>query len=309
MGDWEDADRCATAAVDRRGIGEGDSEMVRRCGLQLLRAKAWGELPDDAERIFDVYAHHQRSSPFVREFYAPCIWALAAAIGGRVRVAEMWSTTAMATAQTLPVPSTPYLELLFARAVIHRELGDNDAARKVIDELRSVNMPTYHSLRMMAEVELAMGFISEDRLAEAAGVLERAAPGHSDIVLGPRIYDAVDRAWTDVHLAAGDISRAHHNAQGMRVGFWRDATLAKVLVADGATQQAANLLDSLSPMSPRQQVTLGCSTRSLADDDPARSQAEMEAALTTASAEGMYQTVVGRAGHALYRVGELGRTR
>jgi hypothetical protein len=186
VGDWEDAARCAAAALDPRGIGEGDSEMARRCGLQLLRAKAWGELPDDAEQVFNVLAQHQRSSPFVREFYAPCIWALAAAIGGRLRAADFWSTTAMAAAQALAVPSTPYLELLFARVVIHRELGDNDAARNVIDELRSVNMPTYHSLRMMAEVELAMVFIR--RTGSSAPDAGPAQPSWT------RIYDAVDRA-------------------------------------------------------------------------------------------------------------------
>ena len=177
VGDWENAATCATAALDPRGIGEGDSEVARRSGLQLLRAKAWMELPDEAQPVFNIYARNQRNPPFVREFYAPCIWALATAIGGHIIEAEFWSSKATETADSIAVPSTPYLELLFARAVIHRELGDNDAARRTIEELQFVNMPTYHSLLTLAEVELALGFISDDRPADAARILERRQRG------------------------------------------------------------------------------------------------------------------------------------
>jgi LuxR family transcriptional regulator, maltose regulon positive regulatory protein len=293
FGEWDDAETDATAALDPRGIGEGDSEVARRSGLQLLRAKAWMELPRDAEDIFGLYLRHQRSSPAVREFYAPCIWALAAAIGGRIREAELWSAKATATAQELAVPPAPYLELLFARVVINRELGDNDSARLAIDELRSVNMVTYHSLRTMAEVELAMGFLSEDRVADAARVLDGVALTNPDIRLGPRINDAVDRAWTELHLATGDIVRARQTAQRMRIGFWRQATQAKVLLAEDEAQRAAAVLEALSPTSPRQQVTLGLlHAIAVAVKDPTSSQGMVEAALATASTEGMLQTVI-----------------
>ena len=38
FGEWEDAVASAAAAIDPRGIGEGDTEQARRAGLQLLRA-------------------------------------------------------------------------------------------------------------------------------------------------------------------------------------------------------------------------------------------------------------------------------
>ena len=52
FGEWDDAERSAAAAIDPRGIGEGDTEVARRSGLQLMRAKAWMELPEDAEQVF-----------------------------------------------------------------------------------------------------------------------------------------------------------------------------------------------------------------------------------------------------------------
>jgi LuxR family transcriptional regulator, maltose regulon positive regulatory protein len=218
---------------------------------------------------------------------------LGAAIGGRIREAEHWSSKATATADVLAVPPAPYLELLFARAVIHRELGDNDSARSAIDELRLVNMVTYHSIRVLAEVELAMGFLNEDRPTDAARALKDATESHADIVFGPRVRDAIDRAWTELHLAAGDIVSARQCAARMRVGFWRDATRAKVLLADGGSEQAVDELESLSPTSPRQRVTADLlQAVALADHDPTCSQTKVEAALKVAAAEGMFQTVL-----------------
>ena len=57
------------------------------------------------------------------------------------------------------------------------------------------------------------------RLTEAARGLENASPTQGGIILGPRVHDTIDRAWTDLHLAAGDIARARLCAEGMRVGF------------------------------------------------------------------------------------------
>ena len=136
FGEWDEAATAAAAAIDPRGVGEGETEQARRAGLQLLRAKAWMELPADAEHVFRKFANHQRISPAVRGFYAPCIWALAAAVGGRIHEAEEWAERATKAADVLAVPPAPYLELLFARTAIHRERGDNDAARATIDELR-----------------------------------------------------------------------------------------------------------------------------------------------------------------------------
>ena len=149
----------ASAAIDPRGIGEGDTEVARRSGLQLMRAKAWMELPEDAEQVFRVFARHHRISPVVRDFYAPCIWALAAAIGGRIREAELWCARATATANVLAVPPAPY------HGAVVRSRGDPSRARR---QRRGAShgstscvwstCSTYHSLRTLAEVELAMCF-------------------------------------------------------------------------------------------------------------------------------------------------------
>ena len=139
-----------------------------------------------------------------------------------------------------------------------------------------------------------MGLDQRGPIADAARTLENVVVVQSEISLGPRVYDAVDRAWTDLHLATGDIAKARQSAQRMRVGFWRDATLAKVHLADGEPEQAAGLLEALSPTSPRQQVIVGLMhAAALADHDQTSSLDKAAAALKTASTEGMLQTVVG----------------
>ena len=66
-GEWEDAAAHAAAGIDPRGVGEGDSEVVRRAGLQLVRAKGWMDESDHAEQVFRAYISHQGSVPAVRE--------------------------------------------------------------------------------------------------------------------------------------------------------------------------------------------------------------------------------------------------
>jgi LuxR family maltose regulon positive regulatory protein len=84
----------------------------------------------------------------------------------------------------------------------------------------------------------------------------------------------------------------------MRPGFWRDAALAKVLLAADSREQAADLLRALSPTSERQEVT-ALTLRAVANagHDRAVGLVEAEAALAIASAEGMYQTVVAAGPH------------
>ena len=73
----------------------------------------------------------------------------------------------------------------------------------------------------------------------------------------------------------------------MRIGFWRDAMRAKVLLAEGAAEQASDLLATLTPTSPRQQVTLGLLRAiTLADDDRASSRAQFADASMTAATRG-----------------------
>ncbi len=136
FGEWEDAAAHAAAGIDPRGVGEGDSEVVRRAGLQLVRAKGWMEESDQAEQVFRACIGHQGSVPAVQEFIAPCSWALAAAICGRIREADRWCSKATATGHQFGESLTAYQDLLLARAVIDRERFENESARRSIEKLR-----------------------------------------------------------------------------------------------------------------------------------------------------------------------------
>ena len=120
----------------------------------LIRANGWMDEPDEADRLFRIYQHNHRGSPAVRSFIAPCAWALAAAIGGRIREASRFCSRGAASSFELGVSQVGYQELLLARAMVERELRNTDSVRLAIDELRSARMVTYHSVRTMAEVEL-----------------------------------------------------------------------------------------------------------------------------------------------------------
>jgi LuxR family maltose regulon positive regulatory protein len=203
FGEWDDAATHASASIGPLGLGEGQTAMMQRAGLQLMRAKAWLEEPAEVERIFTAIVRRPRASPIVRDFIAPCTWALASAIGGRIRESTIWCTRATKTADAGPVPQAPYQELLLARALIARELGDNAAARDHLDELRAVYTVTYHSLRTIADVESALAFISDDLLADAARALENIESTQPRRPLGPRVHDAVDGALDGAPPARG----------------------------------------------------------------------------------------------------------
>jgi LuxR family maltose regulon positive regulatory protein len=292
FGEWDDALTNASASIDPLGVGEGDAAMAQRAGLHLMRAHGWMEETNDAEKVFRTYVGSPWTSPVVRNVLAPCSWALAAAFGGRIHEAESWCSRVTATAHDVALPQAAFQELLLARAVISNELADTDSARRAIEELRATHVMTFHSLRAIAEIEMALSLVNDDHFVEATHVLDALALAHPHIALGPRVQDAIDRAWTELHLRTGDIVNARHAAGRMRVGFWRDATLAKVFLIDGQTRQAAEILGQLSATSPRQEVTLLLLRAiSLPDHDQHRLEL-VEAALTIASAEGMLQTVV-----------------
>jgi LuxR family maltose regulon positive regulatory protein len=293
FGEWDDAESNAGAAIDQRGVGEGAGAATQRAGLHLMRAKGWLEAPGDAEQLFHTYVGSPWTPVAVRNVVAPCAWALAAAVGGRINEAERWCSRIAARGDEIAVPQAAHQELLLARVMVATELGDRGRAWSAIDELRAANVLTFHSLRAIAEVEVATGLIADDQLAEAASVLEILSESEAYASLGPRIHDAVDRAWTALHLVAGDVAGARQAATRMRVGFWRDATQAKVLLIDGETTRAADILASLSATSPRQQVTLlVLQASSLGDHDQEGRSGMVEAALAVASREGMLQTVV-----------------
>ncbi len=204
-GEWEDA-ACMPPPASTRGCGRRRLRRHPTRRSPTVRAKGWLDEPDHAEQVFRTYIHHQSSAPAVRDFVAPCSWALAAAICGRIREADRWCSKAAATDHQFGNSLTAYQDLLLARAVIDRERFENDSARRSIEELRALRAMPTDSLRAMAEVELAAVLISEDQRADAARTLENVVV-QSEISLGPRVHDAVDRAWTDLHLATGDSPR------------------------------------------------------------------------------------------------------
>jgi LuxR family maltose regulon positive regulatory protein len=191
------------------------------------------------------------------------------------------------------VPHAAQQELMLATALVQSELGRTDTARAAIDELRSAHVGTYHSLRAMGEVEVALTLVVDDRLADAAVVLEQLGDMSSFALLGPRVHDAVDRAWTELHLAAGELVEARRAAKRMRAGFWTDVTRAKVYLIEDEWQTAAEILDSLTATSPRQQVTLMLLRAQAHDDTGFAPHLDLiEQALSIAAVEGMMQTVV-----------------
>ena len=290
FGEWDEALTNASASIDPLGVGEGDAALTRRAGLHLLRAHGWTEHTNDAEKVFRTYVGSPWTDPVVRNVLAPCAWALAAALGGRIKDAERWCSRVTATAHDVALPQAAFQELMLARAMISNELADTDSALGAIAELRATAVTTFHSLRAIAEIEMALSFVTDDRFADATLVLEDLA--HPHIALGPRVHDAIDRAWTELYLRTDDIANARRSAGRMRVGFWRDATLARVFLIDGQTKYAADILEPLSATSPRQEVTLLLLRAiSLPEHDQQRLEL-LESALTAAAAEGMLQTVV-----------------
>jgi LuxR family maltose regulon positive regulatory protein len=79
----------------------------------------------------------------------------------------------------------------------------------------------------------------------------------------------------------------------MRAGFWTDVTRAKVYLIEDEWQTAAEILDSLTATSPRQQVTLMLLRAQAHDDTGFAPHLDLiEQALSIAAVEGMMQTVV-----------------
>jgi LuxR family maltose regulon positive regulatory protein len=149
------------------------------------------------------------------------------------------------------------------------------------------------ALQAVGEIELALVRLDQGRPDDAAMALDavpRVRPGGD---LGPLVLGRADAVRSALCLATGDLIGARRAAERMPPGLWRDVALARVLLADGATSEAATILRPLEPTSPRQFVVVGMlRALSIVDQEPEMARDHAAAALQTAAAVGLHHTVI-----------------
>lgn len=300
VGAWDAALVHATAAADTTGGQERSTAQRRsidhaqRAQLQVIRAAGWLEHLSDAETAFHRCRRDPRVPDALRATLAPSAWALAAALAGRIDVADHWRQRADEAADASGFHHEfAHAERLLARAMVERERGDSGAAIRTLDELHAIDVRSYFSLRSAAEVERALVGMEQRRLDAAADALDAALnvrpAGPVDRLVVARV-DLVRSSW---HLETGDIEGARRAAGRMPPGVWQDVAHARACLTDGAYRDAERMLRDVAPMTPRQFATVEMlRALALADRAPDAARDHVVGALDEAMNAGLSHTVL-----------------
>jgi LuxR family maltose regulon positive regulatory protein len=299
---WYRADRHRAAETARKALaatGAGESDPVERFGWRLFTSTiALDERWDDR-------------APEVLGARAACLvdgasrWAfegsraVGLALAGRPLESQRVVEDAMRVAGAGPHATG---HLLLAGAIAARELDAREAAGAVLEAM--VGTPTYPDplLQLVAQLELVRLRMGAGDLDGATLALEsseklhaqlaRASGGAGTGTLPTNVSpcDLVARVGVDLALATDDPATARRWAGDVSEPFWGPVCEAKILLACGRNDEAAQAARRALPRSPRHEVIWGLLlARTLAARD------------RTAAAEVVVDTLDLAARHAMLR--------
>ena len=265
---WYRADRHRAAATARNALAEaGAAEIdpVERFGWRLVTSSiALDERWDD-------------SAPEVLGARAACLsddmsrWAfegsraVGLALAGRPLESQRVVDDAERVAKAIP---TQHHRLLLAGAIAARELDHREAAGTVLEDL--VDISTYPDplLQLLARLELVRLRLSAGDLDAASRGLESSEALHAQLARASRgggtstmtsasPCDLVATVGVDLALAADDPATARRWAADVSEPFWGPVCQAKIHLACGRYDEAAQAVRRALPRSPRHEVVSG----------------------------------------------------
>lgn len=266
---WYRADRHRAAEIARNALAEtgaGESDPVDRFGWRLFSSSiALDERWDDG-------------APEVLGARAACLsddasrWAfegsraVGLALAGRPLESQRVVDDAMRLAAAEPHPT---VHLLLARAIAARELDHREAAGTVLADL--VGTPTYPDplLQLVAHLELVRLRMGAGDLDAAARELESTEALHAQLARAARgagsgtvttnvsPCDLVASVGVDLALASDDPATALRWATDVSEPFWGPVCEAKIHLACGRHDEAAQAVRRALPRSPRHEVISG----------------------------------------------------
>jgi LuxR family maltose regulon positive regulatory protein len=187
-------------------------------------------------------------------------------------------------------------ELALGEAMAHRELGDRTRARAELAALADRPADSVLYCRVLAGCELALLHVDDSDLESARRTFEAAGALVEAESFGAGVRAWLARVGTLVALATDVAAEARHWSEQIDDPFWGPVSTARTELSEGNLIEALRALDTASPRSPRQNVTLALlEARCLGRRDEAEKRAT--AGFELAAAHGLVQTVASEADH------------
>ncbi|MCA5894959.1 LuxR C-terminal-related transcriptional regulator [Isoptericola sp. NEAU-Y5] len=181
-------------------------------------------------------------------------------------------------------------ELLTAEAIARREIGDTPAAVPALLRLAATDCDPAPHCRLLACLELTRSWLDRDDLVAAERAFGQAAEIVDTEVSGPNGRCWLARTGTVLALADGRTDEARRWVAQVDDPFWAGVKTARVCLAEGDSESAADELRDVDPRCVRHHVV-----RDLLLSRASASTAEAESCLLRAAelaaAHGLVQTV------------------
>jgi LuxR family maltose regulon positive regulatory protein len=197
------------------------------------------------------------------------------------------------------------LELALAEAITARELDHREAARGAAEDLAMT--PAYPDpiVQLVAQLELVRLRMDAGDLETAGTQLDAADAMHADLARPGRgngmrgttlsdmsACDLVARAGVDLALATDDPTTALRWSAKVSDTFWSPTYAAKILLARGRLDEAADAMRRAVPRCPRHEVISGLLlARVLAREDRTAASETIVGTLDLAARHAMLRTV------------------
>ena len=181
-------------------------------------------------------------------------------------------------------------ELATAEALAQRELGDLANAIPALAGLAALRIEAAPYCQLLACLELAATRVDEGSLESAERAFGQAAELVETEMPGAGARDLLARTGTVLALAAGRTEEARTWAALVTDAFWSAVCVARVLLGTGEPGPAVDVLKGAEPRSVRHRVVVDV-LRARALADPAEAETALLAAVRTAAAHGLVQTI------------------
>ncbi|RIQ18206.1 helix-turn-helix transcriptional regulator, partial [Jiangella rhizosphaerae] len=287
-GDWSTGMSLAKRTLSDAGSGWWRDPVGRFGWNMLARAVAlyegWDDNSDDI-READIAVSGDPESRLALEGTR----ALGEALAGRPLQAVQVASGIRRSA-TVANRAVLRAELATAEALAHRELGDRSRALAESTAVAATPLEPVLYCSVLAQLDVTEAHADDGDLDAAHVAFDRARSLAEPDLAGPGGRTMLARVATRLQLAAGDTERARRWSDQIVDPFWRAASDARVLLAEGRPLEAASALEQARPRCVRHDVVRNLLLSRTAGSHEAALK-YVAAAAERAAAHGMVQTV------------------
>ena len=287
-GDWAQGSQLATQGLQLLGEAALTDPLGRFGWNMIARDVALSECWDDSSvRVEEARLELSRDPE--RRIAFEGTRALGEALAGHP-VDALRIAAGVRDVATVDSMSILRAELELAQAVAHRELGDRPRAVAELSALADAWVGPVTYAQGLAMLELTQLRLDEGDVEAAKEWFDRAHEFVRNELSGPGGTTWLAHTGTLVALAAAQLDTAQWWSEQIADPFWRGVADAKIRLFEGRREDAAEVLDGISPRSPRQQVVHDLLLARVADSHEQALESAARA-IELASTAGLVQTV------------------